>query len=74
MTPLTPEDRLRTVERHCYSILGMVEVLDAMSNFAHLTDRNDLGFMVGFMAKQLRDDAEAVLKAAATFQRQGDKA
>lgn len=73
MTPLTPEVRLQLVERRCYSILGMVEVLDAMSNFAHLTDRNDLGFLIGFMARQLREDADAVLQAAATFPPRGPR-
>ncbi|WP_372395156.1 hypothetical protein ABMY26_06255 (plasmid) [Azospirillum sp. HJ39] len=65
--------RLQLVERRCYSILGMVEVMDAMSNFAHLTDRNDLGFLIGFMAKQLRQDADEVLQAAATFPPRGPR-
>lgn len=64
MTTPTPEDRLKTVERHTYTIHALAEVLEAMSGFAHLTDRADLGFMIGFMADRLREESEAVLTAA----------
>lgn len=71
MSTPTPEDRLQTVERHCYTIQAMAEVLDGMSNFAHVTNRNDIGFMLGFMAERLRQDADIILSAATAVRRGG---
>lgn len=68
----TPEDRLATVESHTYTIQALGEALGAMSRYAHLVDQAELGFMIGFIADRLRQEADAVLAAAAT--RNGGKA
>ncbi|PWC89853.1 hypothetical protein TSH100_04255 [Azospirillum sp. TSH100] len=66
MTAKTPEDRLRTVEKHTYDIQAIAEALECASQLAHLTNQSGLGFMIGIMAKALQTEADAVLAAAAT--------
>lgn len=67
MTPPTLEDRLATVERHSYTINALAEVLEAVSSYAHLTDRSDLGFLIGFLGDRLREESDTVIAAAATM-------
>ncbi len=57
----TPEDRLKAVERHAYTIQALGESIDALSTFAHLSDRTDLGFLAGFLAERLRKEADALI-------------
>jgi hypothetical protein len=64
MTIPTPEDRLHAVESNAYTIQGIAEALAAISGFAHLTDRADIGFMVGFMADRLREESDTIILAA----------
>ena len=66
MTTKTPEDRLRTVEKHSYTVQATIEGLDAIAMLAHLTDRDDLGFLIGMAVDRLRAETDAIL-AAATF-------
>lgn len=65
MTTLTPEDRLRTVERHAYDIQAVAESYAAISAFAHMTNNPALGFLIGLLAERLRDETDAILSAAA---------
>lgn len=67
MSTPTPEDRLSTVERHTYTVQALGEVLTAVSTYAHLSDRSDIGFLIGFLSDRLTEEADAILKAAATF-------
>ena len=64
MTATTPEDRLRAVEKHIYNIQALAEAFEAISSFAHLTERQDLGFNIGFLVERMRREADAVLAAA----------
>ncbi len=59
-----PEDRLRAVERHAYTIQALAELAEAVSTLAHLTNRADLGFLFGFLAERLRQETDALLIAA----------
>lgn len=60
----TPNNRLKTVERHAYTIQALAESLDAMSSFAHQNNRTDLGFLLGFLADRLHQEADAIITAA----------
>lgn len=74
MTPETPdrlqmvEDRLSTVEKHSYTVQATIEGLDAIATLAHLTERHDLGFLIGMSADMLRRECDVIL-AAATIKR-----
>ncbi|MGY0794283.1 hypothetical protein ACW7BJ_33465 [Azospirillum argentinense] len=63
MSAKTPEDRSGTVERHVYTINALAEVIGCASTHAHLTERADLGFLLGFMATLIHQEADAVLAA-----------
>ncbi|MBP2310478.1 hypothetical protein GBZ48_31600 [Azospirillum melinis] len=66
MSTLTPEDRLRTVEKHVYEIQAIIEALDGVVRLAHLTSEETIGFQLGIMVDSLRKEADAILAAAAT--------
>lgn len=65
MSAPTPKDRPTTVERHIYTINAVAEVIDCASAHAHMTERADLGFLLGFMAALLHKEADEVQAAVA---------
>jgi hypothetical protein len=73
MTSPTPEDRLVTVERHAYTVNALADTLAGISQYAHLTDTPALGFLIGFIGDRLRQEAEAILQASATYNRRRDQ-
>lgn len=66
MIALTPEDRLRTVEKHIYDVLATIEALSGVVQLAHESDRATIGFQLGLMVDSLKANADAILAAAAT--------
>lgn len=73
MTSPTPEDRLVTVERHAYTVSALAETLAGISQYAHLVDKPEIGFLIGFIGDRLSQEADAILQASAAYHRRKDQ-